>query len=354
MLLDSLQDIKMPDERRKVVIKNILAQVDMIQLSQKRKQSKKKKLIWRCTVSFAVVAIFILGIKNLYPLLCGGQNDASIAKNTPEYTDSSNNVSPNMITTRERIVKKKEYGVVNLSKRSSSEISTLIHLGGVTFDKSQEVKCYEDEKNIYFFYEDGTVAGVMAAYLNDPTYAPDALWSVKSLSEEEAVVLAKKALLKYYEYYTSETAERFISETWHDDEDDAQHYPEWRITFREYTESGICRNTVEVDIDIYGNIAEVFFGIRSNVSDKELLDNKYITEENAISCALAQFAREKLDVDLEHFQVRTNLKERKGSVVWEIYFEEVEKNGYKQEYQQFYWMTLEAVSGNWISTDIGR
>lgn len=352
--LSSFDNIKMPDERKKVVLDRILSQVNVIESSQKRKSMLGKQYILKYSVAVAVLFVLILGTKIIYPFSRGVQNNSNIAKITPIYTSSPETTTTQRLTARERIIKEKEYGVVSLSHRSSEEINTLIQRGGITNNTLQDVNCYEDEKYIYVFYDDGRVAGVKATYLDDPDSEANSDWSEKKLSEEEAVLLAQNALQKYCDSYTAETKDRFIPEIWNSEEDDTQYFPEWRITFAEYTESGICRNTIEATIDIYGNIAELSFGIRSNVSDEELMSKEYITKEDVISFALVQFEKEKINIDLKHFKVSATLFERNGSVVWELNFEELEDDGYLLAYQQIYSMTFDAISGKWIATDRGR
>lgn len=328
---------------------------------RERKQSVKKKSIWKYAVSVAAVAVIGIGITIGFSLLKQQPNQA-IVENTPGTTASVQQPSSGVqLTVQERIVNAQEFSTVSPSVRSSAEVKTLMQLAGVPDEEADKVQCYEDERYFYFFYDDGTAAGIMAAYLNDDTFDPDATWSRVRLSEDEAIARASAALLKYDTSYTKDTAERFAVKTLHADADDVPHYPEWSITFAEYTHSGILRNTVVVDIDMYGNVAAVFFGIRSDVTDEQLEQNVYIPEEIAVSLALEQFKKEERDVDLEHFTVTATLVENNGvknngTVEWVLFFEEIaDENGkYLNAWRQCYWMLLDAVSGEWIITSVSR
>ena len=145
-------------------------------------------------------------------------------------------------------------------------------------------------------------------------------------------------------------------ETHNADADGIPHYPEWRITFTEYTPGGIIRNTVSVEIDTAGRVAAVLFGTRSDIPDEELDEAAYIPEETAVSLALAQLRAEGYDVDLEHFTVEAILSENKGSVNWVLTFLEIENadGGYALAWQQAYWVVLDASTGECLRTSVGR
>lgn len=336
-------------------LNKITAQPDILPLQEKN-QRIKKIYIWKYAVSIVAIAVIIIGITFGYSLF-GQQQNPIIAENIHEVTPS---MIPSPIkvqlTVQERVVKEQEYGTVSLSMRSLAEVQALMQLTGVPDEEVDKVHCYEDERYVYFFYGDGTVAGIMASYLNDNTFDPDTVWSKVHLSEDEAIAIAKETLLKYCDTYSEDTAERFTVEAWNADADDIPHYPEWSITFKEHTQNGICRNTILVEIDMYGKIATVLFGVRSNVSDEQLEQNVYISEETAISLALAQFKKEERGVDLEHFSVTATLVEHNGTVEWVLFFEEIadEEGKYLFGWKQSYWMLLDAVSGEWIRTDISR
>jgi hypothetical protein len=221
--------------------------------------------------------------------------------------------------------------------------------------EAADVMCYEDEEYVYFFCYDGTVAGVMAAYLydgdsdreNDP-------WVL--LSEDEAVALAKSALLKFCDNYTEETADRFTVEADHTEAGNIPHYPEWRISFTEYSAGGIRRNTASVEIDTAGRVAAVFFGHRSDLSDEELDEVEYISEETAVSLALDQLKAKGYEVDLEHFTVKAALGENNELVSWVLKFEEIKgaDGSYARPWQQAYFITLDARTGDCIRMSVGR
>lgn len=289
---------------------------------------------WGAVAACIVVALFI-GISTLLPI-------------DPDNGDTSN------ITTQDKIIDSQEYGVVSLSSRSSTEITELALSLNIPSSEVENVSEYEDEKYIYLFYEDGTVAGIIATYLNDDTIDPSTLWSKISLSEEDAIALAKEALLKYCDDYTEETASLFSIQVTYLDENS---YPVWQITFTEYTEDGsIQRNILNVRIDGYGNVAEVSFGKRSSVNDDELTQTEYITEENAVSLAIDQLEMNGYEVDTQDYEVIAQKVEIKGVVTWKLTFEEkADENGeYQYPWQQVYYVTLSAVSGELISIDIGR
>jgi len=256
-----------------------------------------------------------------------------------------------VLSVRETILERQEYGAVRLSTRSAGEIRELAASVGIS--ECETVSCYEDEEYFYFFYPDGTVAGVMATYLRDN---PDADIGQVCLSEDEAVALAEAALLKYCDSYTEETADRFLAEAWNAEADGVPHYPEWRITFTERTASGIVRNTVNVEIDTGGRVAAVFFGMHSGISDEELEDKQYISKEDAVLIALWQLQSEGREVDLARFSVTATLIEHEGKVVWTLHFEENEDadGGYAYAWRQHYWVILDAGTGEWIRTDVGR
>lgn len=324
--------------------------------SQQIHQNVNKKWVWKYAVSAAALAIIGIGIAIGHFFLDNPQN-LIIAENTSAVSTSApKSTIGEPLTVQERVIEANEYGVVTLSMRSSADVKMLMEQAGIPDENTDQVQCYEDEKYLYFFNDDGTAAGVMATYMSDSTFDPETIWDKVHLSEEDAIGLAKRALLKYCDSYTDETADRFKIETWNADEDDIPHFPEWRLTFSEYTQSGICRNTILVEIDMYGNVAAILFGLRSNFTDEQLEKNVYISKESAIAFALEQFKKEERDVDLKHFTVTANLLENKGKVNWMLFFEEIadESGEYVNGWRQCYWMVLDAISGEWIRTDTSR
>ena len=322
--------------------------------SQQTYQNVNKKWIWKYAVSAAALAIVGIGIA-MGHFFHKPQN--LISENTsPARTSAPEPTITEPLTAQERVIKANEYGVVTLSKRSPTDIKMLMNHAGITDKNSEQIQCYEDERYLYYFNDDGTAVGVMATYLYDSTFDPETVWSRVNLSEEEAIALAKTALLKYCDSYTDDTADRFKIEAWNADEDDIPHFPEWHLTFSEYTPSGICRNTIIVEIDMYGKVAAVLFGLRSHFADEYLEQNEFISKESAIAIALEQFKKEERDVDLKHFTVTANLHEFKGKVSWRLVFEEIanENGEYLNFWRRCYQMVLDAISGEWIRTDTSR
>lgn len=315
--------------------------------------SQQKKRIWTYAVS-AALAIIGIGIATGY-LFPNKPQDLIVTDTSAVSTVAPKPTLGEALTVKERVIEANEYGVVTLCTRSFTDVNMLMKQAGIPDEKTDQVQCYEDEKYLYFFNEDGTAAGVMAAYMNDSTFDPETIWRKVHLSEEDAIGLAKKALPKYCSSYTEETADRFKIETWYADADEITHLP-WRLTFSEYTPSGIRRNTILVEIDMYGNVATILFGLRSNFTDEQLEQNKYISKESAIAFALEQFKKEERDVDLEHFTVTADLFEDKGKVNWMLDFKEIadESGEYMNGWRQCYWMVLDAITGEWISTSISR
>jgi len=291
----------------------------------------------------AVVAAVVIGSR-----LISGQRHSGLPAGP--QTTPADTAAP--LSAREVIMDRQEYGVVRLSTRSAGDIRALA--AGAGIPDAEAVSCYEDEAYFYFFYPDGTVAGIMATYLKDDTFGADT--EQVRLSEDEAIALAVAALLKYCGSYTEDTADRFTVEAWHADADGIPHYPEWRVTFTERTANGIVRNVVQVEIDTAGRVAAVFFGIRSDVSDEELEGRQYISQEDAVTIAVEQLRSEGRDVDLSRFTVTATLTEHAGNVTWRLYFEEIENadSGYAHGWRQCYWVVLNAVTGEWISTSVGR
>lgn len=328
------------------------------------KQSKNKVKVLRViSVAAAVMVIVFGGIfvghqtakqNNAVLPLENQTSDPSIAIESPK-----NMIAPTeanlLLSAKEKIVKQQEYGVVSLCARPTVEIQTLAKRA-VANVEATEVSCYEDEQYIYFFSENGAVAGIMAKYMADESNDYPLYTDWVKLSEENAIALAKSALIKYCESYTEDTADRFSVETWYADAGNVQHYIDWRINFKEYTPNGIQRNTIIVEIDTMGNVATIFFGNRSDVSDHELENSEYISEETAILHALDQFKKEGREVDLDHFTVTSDMMEHEGTVVWHLYFEELNNTdgGYAKGRKQIYWMILSANTGEWISTSFAR
>lgn len=353
---ESIQQVKFSNDFDK---KTIAMMSEVI-----RKQPKKKlKFVYTAAAAVLVTAVLIFGVHTIInkqqPTYHSEVNTAPSNHQIDECSQKTSTPSePTMLlTAQESIIKSKEFGVVSLSTRSVDEIEDIAKLAGVMDVSSEEVNCYEDETYIYFFYEDGRVAGIMASYMIDnPSEGDPAVnknWV--RLSEDEAITLAKSTLLKYCESYTEDTAERFTIEA-SGEKSNVPHHPDWRITFTEHTASGILRNVVTVDIDMFGNVATVFFGLRSDISDHELENREYITVERATSIALEQLRIEGREVDLEHFTVDANMVEHEGSVAWVLVFKEIEDadGEYMHGWRQVYWVVLDASTGDWIRTDFSR
>lgn len=320
----------------------------------KKRQSRNKKAFCGAVAAGILAigtAVIFIHRHGAFPLETRPYETGSPAvENEPDEAHESD-VS---LSVQERIVKRQEYGAVGPSARSAEDIRSLAKIAGVPDDEAERVRCYEDEAYVYFFYEDGTAAGIMAEYLTGDS--SEEVRPFVKLPEDEAVALAESALMKYCGSYTQETAERFTAEAWNAGADSVPHYPEWRITFTERTAGGIRRNTVSVEIDMSGRVAAVFFGVRSGVPDGELEEGAYVSEETAVSLALAQFRHEGREVDVEHFTVTAEMVEHEGSAAWVLRFEEMKNadGGYAFAWRQIYWMTLDANTGEWISTDVAR
>ena len=351
---NSMEQMKFSDEFNKNTIMKMSA--------VRNSQSKSKIKVLRAVTVAAAVAIIVIGAV-LGRHYTTNQNNSvlPLAENTNRpaivVENPQNTVAPTesivLLSTKDMIIKKQEYGVVSLCTRPVDEIQTLIKRS-VSKDDIKDVSCYEDEEYIYFFSENGKVAGITAKYVtteqNDEDFHLYEDWV--HLSEEEAIAVAKSSLLKYSDNYTEDTADRFTIETWYADAGSVKHYINWRITFTEHTASGIQRNYTRVEIDIMGNMATIFFGLRSDISDDELEKGKYIFEEKAISLALDQLKVEGYKVDLDHYTVTSNMVEVEGSVSWVLKFVEMKNadGGYAKSWKQGYIVVLNANNGEWIRT----
>ena len=356
----SMEQMKFSEEFNKNTIMKMSA--------VKNRQSNSETKVLR-TVSVAAVLV-IVAIGSVFWIqhtvnqnhsalpLVENTNNPLIVVESPVYT-----VAPTesivLLSTKDKIIEQQEYGVVSLCVRRTENIQTIAKSLGVTDSRDLTLDCYEDDQYIYFFSEDGAVAGVMASYLidNPSEYDPAINKNWVRLSEDEAVALARSAVLKYCDNYTEDTSERFTVKVW-GEKSDVPHYPDWRITFTEHTASGIQRNTITVNIDMLGNVATVFFGLRSDVSDEELEKSEYISEETAISLALDQLKIEGYEVGFEHYTVTANMVEVEGSVSWVLAFE-LMKNADGEyikplPWKRAYWAVLNASTGEWIRTSVSR
>lgn len=223
------------------------------------------------------------------------------------------------------------------------EVNNLVMKAGVPSYKIDEVACYEDDMYTYMFYDDGKPAGILAAYMVDGDDDSEFTKEKRSLSEKEAISLATSALKKYTESYSEETKDRFKMEVWHMEEEDMNGYPIWRLSFTEYTPSGIRRNVLLVEIDMFGNVACVTFGIRSDYIDAELDAIETIDREQAINLALEQFEKDGNLIDLEDFIVEAELFDFKDTLWWDIIFDE--KSEGEDKITRGFAVTLNAVTG---------
>ena len=346
-IIDSWNKIEPDEAAQERMLLNVLGYYVKPTLFARKKKRMNKKKIWEYAVSIAVVAVVAVGSLIIVPTLSGNQQDINVVEN-PVNTTSSDNIpfedgnTKNEII-KNRIITQQEFGVVSLSTRSPAEVNNLALMTGVPLEKTNEVVCYEDDMYIYYFYDDGTSAGIMAKYLIDSDYDPAFVWQEQQLLEEDALVLAKIALLKYCESYTEETEDRFKVEIWHAEENGLNHYPEWRLIFTEYTPSGIRRNFLSVGIDAYGNVAEVTFGIRSDFTDEELDAIETIDREQAVSIAIEQLEKEGQIIKIEDFVVTSELFDFKETLWWDITFDE--KTKIAGEFPRSYGYSINAVTG---------
>lgn len=334
----------------------------MIEATRKKSNYKIKFLYAAAAVALAIAGL-ILGLHAiLYNQEPAYHSEIDTSPKNYQVDESTQKTSiPTnqniLLTTQESIITNREFGLVRLSTRAVEEIEDIAKLAGVIDAGPEKVSCYEDETYIYFFYEDGTVAGIMASYLIDNPIESDPAINKNwvRLSEDEAIALAKSALLKYCQTYTEVTAERFTIEA-RGEKSDVPHHPDWRITFTEHTASGIQRNTVTVEIDMLGNVATIFFGLRSDISDQELENREYITVETATSLALDQLKMEGREVNLNRFTVTAKMVEHEGSVACVLVFKEIENadGEYVFGWRQVYWVILDASTGEWIRTGVSR
>ncbi len=336
-------------------MRNTQEQTAYILQQKKQKESIHIKRRKRLMFSAAAMAIIVMGTVFVLQHMTNLSNPAVVdedPKNTVAPTESAV-----LRSTKDKIIEQQVYGVVNLCARPSEEIQAIAMRVGVSNSYGSTYDCFEDDQYIYVFSEGGAIAGVMASYLidNPGEYDPAINMNWVRLSENEAVTLARAAVLKFCDSYTEETSESYTVSA-RGENSDVPHYPDWRVTFTEQVVSGIRRNTITVEIDMLGNVAAVFFGSRSDVTDEELENNEYISEDAAISLALNHFAQENREVDLEHFTVTTAMVEHDGSVVWTMRFEEIENSdgGYKNSWKQVYWTVINATTGEWISSDVTR
>lgn len=350
-IIDSWNKIEPDNAAQKRMLSNVLSHAEK-SASFAGKEKMNRKNTWKYAGAIAAVVVVAVCAAIIIPVLSGNQSNINVVENLPINT-ASDMSEPNKSalpqesdandTVQNRIIAQQEFGVVSLCARSPVEVQSTAINAGVPPDKLDEVACYEDDMYTYIFYDDGTPAGILATYMVDGDYDSEFTKEKKSLSEKEAISLATAALKKYTESYSEEAKDRFKMEVWHMEEEDMNGYPIWQLTFTEYTPSGIRRNYLSVWIDMFGNVAEVTFGIRSDFIDEELDALETIDREQAISLAIAQIKKEGHEFELDDFTVKAELFDFKNTLWWEIILDE--KPEVADEFPRGFAITLNAVTG---------
>jgi hypothetical protein len=104
-----------------------------------------------------------------------------------------------------------------------------------------------------------------------------------------------------------------------------------------------------VEIDAYGNVAAVMFGIRSDATDEELNAIDIIDQETAISLAVAQLKEEGNAIETEDFYIEAELFDFDEALWWSVTFEK--KPDAADAFPRGFFVTLNAETGDvWHSS----
>ncbi len=287
-LVESLNKIKMPEDRKDIILTKIIRAVIAV------------------TAGIIVMAATVLVFRNI------NGTTYIIRQIAPAVSHHE--------TMQQRILRQREYGMVSLSTRPGV-LETIMDASALHKDEADNVALYKDENQFYLFQKDGSLAGISTAYTLEPGFIPPEDCSPEVLCKEEAIAAAEDAILKYCEYYALAEKERYrITACELPERDSTNLYPVWRLVFSEYNEAGARLGSIIAELDKWGNVSHISFGVQSMLTDEQLARCVYITADRVERQAVKALSASCPEVDPLDYRMTGSISEFGSNVIWECAF----------------------------------